>query len=479
MIKVREQAVQRLMQANMRFHDRYPTGDIQSRLSTDAWQAYQLVAWSFFSLIQQPLLMIGGTLYLWTLSPIMALFIVPIGPLLLVAHRLFQGSLYQRAKTVKEMDATLNQYSLETLTGIGQVKAMQLESTISDQYGGLLRRLARLQRREWLSQVGFGWLTDWLANIPFIGIVAVGGIWALAGHFETGTLIAAVQLMNYIIGPFSSVARSWGEVQTGKAALNRIHLMTSAPSEAGIDGISEHLAESSAVAPAVPSQLAPTIRVEDLMFSYSGEGSTLRGLSLTLASGEMTAIMGPNGGGKTTFIKLLLGFYKPDGGHMFWDEREWSEWGVSWIRSHIVYVPQDPFLIGASVADNLRLAKLNSTNDELAAVLDQVGLPHDEEFLQRQPGDRGVQFSGGQRLRLSMARALLRDAPFWILDEPTAALDPDGVDSVVQLIRHLSGPRTLMVVTHTAQVQAVADHVVFIDGGRAFDLAGAVENAPS
>ena len=458
MMVVRRRAIARLLRATMRFHDQHTTGDLSDRLANDVWSAYQLTAWDLSALISNPLLMLASTVYLWTLSPTLALIILPIGPLLLVAQRLFKHALYTRSMAVQATAAELNQATVETLQGVVQIKAFQLESGMEARYRAVVTRLLDVHRRDYVVQGVFAGVTGWVGAIPFLAIVVVGGNLVWRGVFELGTLMAAIQLMNRIVGPFSLIADHLGHVQRGTAALDRIQGVMSAPVEGD--------PTTSRPDPARAAQVvgAPCIRCSDLQFRYGGQ-LVLRKLSIRLEAGCMTALMGPNGGGKTTLTKLLLGLYPPDSGEMTWDGESFEALGMAWIRSHTVYVPQDHFFVVGSVADNLRLIAPDASNPAVQQVLERVQLPHDAYFMARPVGEGGRELSGGQRLRLSLARALLRDAPLWILDEPTAALDPDGIQSVAQLMRDLADRRTVVVVTHSREVAQLADRIWVVEGG--------------
>jgi len=200
--------------------------------------------------------------------------------------------------------------------------------------------------------------------------------------------------MNNVVSPFGNLAAAWRGIQTGRASLDRLGELLDAPAE-DLGAASEPWA----------SAPAPALSLRDVHFGYSAEQPVLHGLSGDLPGGALTAIVGPNGSGKSTLAKLLLRFYAPDAGAITWDGRPLREIPVGHLRSQIAYLPQEPFLIDASVADNLRLGAPGATEADLARVLSQAGLPADGGFLGLEVGERGKRLSGGQRLRLSLATA--------------------------------------------------------------------------
>ncbi len=163
--------------------------------------------------------------------------------------------------------------------------------------------------------------------------------------------------------------------------------------------------------------------------------------------------------------KLLLALYPPQAGEIMWDGRPQGEVPLALWRARIAYLPQEAFLIDASVADNLRLGAPGAAESDLRAALARVGLPADPGFLAMHAGERGKRLSGGQRLRLGLARALLSDARLWILDEPSAALDPEATATLRRTLRGLQGTHTVIVISHSRDLIAGADRVVRVADG--------------
>lgn len=451
---VRRRTVHGLLFTTMSFHDQYLVGDLASRLSRDIGVVATMIATDFFTVVINPILIVASATYLWTMSPTLAVVILPVGPVLLIAQRLWKQPIYDRAMAVRVQDGCANHSALEMLRGITQVKAFQVESSMADRYRSGVQALHAALRSWYGAEAQLTGVTNGFGAIPFLAVVVVGGNFVAGGRLELGTLVAAIQLMNRMVRPFSSISQSVSNIQSGRAAVERIQAVATAPIEV-FDG---------APAQARASHQPPRIVCQDLWFGYGGT-PVLRGLSLSADAGALTALMGPNGGGKTTLTKLWLGFYPPERGQMTWDAHRWDTLGTAWIRAHTTYVPQEVFLIQGTVADNLELALPGADRSALRQVLNRVQLPSDDGFLDRAVGDAGRELSGGQRLRLAIARALLRDRPFWILDEPTAALDPDGIGAVAQLIRDLAGQRTVVVITHSQELAGMADRVWMVENG--------------
>ncbi|MEV0408288.1 thiol reductant ABC exporter subunit CydD [Actinoallomurus sp. NPDC050550] len=217
----------------------------------------------------------------------------------------------------------------------------------------------------------------------------------------------------------------------------------------------------------VPDPALATIRLEDVTVAYEGrEAPALDGLSLVVRPGETVALAGPSGSGKSTLLAVLLGFVRPDTGRVLVDGADLGEFDPDAWRSRAAWVPQRPYLFAGTVADNIRLGRPEASDEEVRrAARDAFA----EEFIDALPqgfatslGERGTGLSAGQRRRIALARAFLRDAPLLLLDEPTAGLDTESEAAVVKAVRRLAAGRTVVLVAHRPALAALADRVVHV-----------------
>jgi len=221
------------------------------------------------------------------------------------------------------------------------------------------------------------------------------------------------------------------------------------------------------------------VEFSDVHFSYVKGQPVLRGVSFKLPAGTFAALVGATGAGKTTIARLLLRFVDPDAGSILVGETPLVDLDPEAWRARVAWVPQAPHLFHGTVADNLRLARPGATSAELAAALEAAQAAAFVSDLPDGPdtpiGEGGIRLSGGERQRLAIARALLRDAPLLVLDEPTAHLDRDSEAAVAATIERLAGPRTVLVITHRLTLAETADRVAVLDGGRLVELGTADE----
>jgi ABC-type multidrug transport system fused ATPase/permease subunit len=285
--------------------------------------------------------------------------------------------------------------------------------------------------------------------------------WATtAGQLAPGALVSVLLLAGEAFRPVRELSGLFHQGQTGVAAAT---------------GIFALLAERPTVTDPPQPRTLPRrpheLRLERVSFSYApGTRPALRDVSLTVRAGETVALVGPSGAGKTTLLHLLLRLFDPTSGQVLLDGVDLREFALEDLRARFAYVGQDTFLFCGTVAENLRLARPDASRSELKAALAAANA---EEFVRALPagldtviGERGLRLSGGERQRIAIARALLKDAPVLLLDEPTSNIDGESEASIQEALRRLARGRTTVVVAHRLSTVVEADRIVVLDEGR-------------
>jgi ATP-binding cassette subfamily B protein len=252
-------------------------------------------------------------------------------------------------------------------------------------------------------------------------------------------------------------------LQSGRAAGERVFEIMDAARE-------NYGAPAAAVGSSRPNRVAGRVEYQDVSFEYRDSLPVLHGITFTAAPGETVALVGPTGAGKSTVLNLLTRFYETDKGSILLDDHPIESLSKEWLRDHTGYVTQESFLFNTSLRDNLRLAKPDATDDEIWAALDNANaspfvrdLP---EMLDTVAGERGVRFSGGEKQRLSIARALLKNPPLLLLDEATSALDNETERLVQQALENLRSDRTSFVIAHRLSTVRKADLICVLQDGK-------------
>jgi ABC-type multidrug transport system fused ATPase/permease subunit len=294
--------------------------------------------------------------------------------------------------------------------------------------------------------------------LPFLITFGFGGYLAINGHLTFGNLMAFVVMLNFVANPLSSLPRSIASISEASGAAQRMYQLLDQDTER-TDG--QNLA--------LDEQVSTVIRTEHVDFAYDEE-SVLEDVSLSVHRGQTVAIVGPSGGGKSTMLKLLLGFYPVEEGRLYLFEQDLNRWSLPSAREQMAFVAQDTYLFPVSIAENIACGKPGATQEEIERAARMANI---HEYIISLPegystlvGERGVRLSGGQRQRLSLARAILKDAPILLLDEPTSALDTESEAMVQEALERFMAGRTTIVIAHRLSTIRNADWVLVLEGGR-------------
>lgn len=290
-----------------------------------------------------------------------------------------------------------------------------------------------------------------------VALVAVSiGLRLVGGEMDLQTALLVLILAPEAYLPLRQVGVHFHASTEGLAAAERVFEVLETP------------APPSGTRTDVPDLARATIRLEGVTVAYEGrEAPALDRFSLTIHPGETVALTGPSGAGKSTILAVLLGFVRPDAGRVLVDWQDLAEFDLDAWRSHIAWVPQRPYLFTGTVADNIRLGRPDATDEEVRLAARAACA---EEFIDALPqgfdtplGECGAGLSAGQRQRIALARAFLRDAPLLLLDEPTSNLDLESETAVVEAVRRLAAGRTVVLVAHRPALTALADRVVRVE----------------
>jgi ABC-type multidrug transport system fused ATPase/permease subunit len=276
------------------------------------------------------------------------------------------------------------------------------------------------------------------------------------GRLPGGTRLLARAYLAFVYGPLSGIANTTGTIQQALASGRRVREMFALATE--VD-------DGSAPSP----RLTGHIEFRDVTFGYESR-AVLHGVSLTARRGELLALVGPSGSGKTTLVSLIPRFYDPSAGRILVDGEDSSRYRLRTLREQVAIVQQEVIVLAGSVRDNLRYGRLDATDEEIERA---ARAAHAHDFILRldqgydtELAEAGIGLSGGEKQRLSIARAFLKDAPILILDEPTAALDTLSEELVFQAVEQLRQGRTTFVIAHRLSTVRAADRILVLDQGR-------------
>lgn len=441
------------------------TGELTSRLTSDTSVLQTVLSTNLSEFARQTLFLIGGIVLLTLTHPALTATTLSVVPVVVAAAFLFGRMLRRASLGVQDRIAEATGTADEAFAQIRTVQSFTAEPEETRKYDAHLRDVVDAAvRRAGVRGVFFGVLTFF----GFGGVVAVlweGGRLVLAGQLTPGALVSFLLYALYVAGAVASLASLFGAYQEAAGAATRIFdLLDTAPT-----------IRDAPQARALPRPDRGEVALEDVRFRYAPDlPDALDGVSLRIGHGEIVALVGPSGAGKTTVASLLPRFWDVTGGRITFDGIDIRELRLHELRAAIGIVPQEPTLFSGTVRDNIAYAlAAQGVPVTDAAVEGAARAANAHDFIARLPdgyatrvGERGVKLSGGQRQRLAIARVFLKDPTLVILDEATSSLDSESERAVEAAMEELLRGRSTLIIAHRLSTVLRADRVVVIDRGR-------------
>ncbi len=438
--------------------DNRATGDVMTRLVEDVTSVERVlidgIEQGTVAVLQ--ILIISGLMVLY--SPLLTAS--ALAPVPFLAAGALAYTLTARARYRKQRRAVshLNSILHDNIAGIRQIKTYtseEREHARFDKASNGVREATLTVMRTWaLYQPGM----EFISSCGILIVAGVGTTQVLDGKMEIGALVAFFVLTRFLYEPIGKLHQLNQIFQSGRAAGDRVFEIMDAVAEAD-DG-------KKATCPPIQGHVV----YSDVSFSYESTMPVLHGVGLDAPAGSMIALVGPTGAGKSTIVNLLVRFYEFTGGSITIDGVPLCEMPRRHLRENVAVVTQESFLFNGTTAENLRIGKPDATEDE---IWDALRAANAEEFIRRLPkglhsqlGERGVKLSVGEKQRLSIARALLKNPPILILDEATASVDTATERLIQEALDHLMENRTSFVIAHRLSTVRHADQILVLERGR-------------
>jgi subfamily B ATP-binding cassette protein MsbA len=460
MIDMKRDVCAKLLALPLRFHQDRRRGDVLTRTMQDVGGAHGALSLFFGELVRQVVMIAVGVPLLFFISWQLAIASLGIGPLLIGVIWLFGRRIRVSAKLRQEKYADVTQRLLEILSGIKVIKAFRAESVEDRAFRRETRRLFARSMQVARYRVFARSLVEMLNNAMGIAMLILGTLLVVRGRFglTVGDVAAFATVLGTTYKPVKGLAKDWVKLMDAQPATERFYEVMDTPVDVrdAPDAIRV-------------GALRDGVTLSDVTFSY-GREPVLSHVSFEARRGEVVAIVGRTGAGKTTLIDLLLRFYDPDLGSIAYDGVDLRGVERDSLLAQISVVGQEPFLFDASIRENLRYGRPDASEEQILAA---ARAAHVDEFVRQLPqgydtevGAMGVRLSGGQRQRITIARAILRDPSILIFDEATSSLDSkseryvqDAIDSL------LGGRRTVFMIAHRLSTLRHADKIVVLENG--------------
>ncbi len=442
------------------FDDR-STGDIMTRILEDVTSVERMlidgiengvVALLQVVVVLAVLLYYDVTLALLALAPM---------PFLVAGALTYTLTAHQRYRQQRVASSAMNSLLHDNLAGIRQIKTYvreEEEHTRFNRVSDQLRRATLVVMRAWAL---YNPSMSFFASCGLVLVLGFGAAAALRGDLEVGALAAFLILVNFLYEPIAKLHQLNQLIQSGRAAGERVFEILDTPEEPG------RLGEEDA---GDAIEVSGDVRFQNIGFSYSEEVPVLHGISLHAHPGETVALVGATGAGKSSLVSLLTRFYEFDSGEILIDGTPLRDHSKSTLRRAVGIVTQESFLFNGTIRDNLRIGKSSATDEEMKAALQAANawqfVERMEKRLDAIVGERGVKLSVGEKQRVSIARALLKDPPILILDEATASVDTETERLIQEALDRLMHQRTSFVIAHRLSTVRHADQILVMERGR-------------
>ncbi len=404
--------------------------------------------------------LVVGIAIMFSLSPPLALAAGIVPPLVGGAASVLTRPFRPAARRVQEKLAELNERLQENLTGMHEVVAFGQEQAQAMRLTTTLRELLRLRMRVGLMDTALQTGQGLFSIVVTLVIFGYGGYLVVQDQTTLGTIVAMRALFMHVLRPAEQLFGLVSSLQKTLASADRVY--------AFLDQTPQVRERAWARAPRQDG--AGSVVFENVSFAYHAHRPVLRDVSFVTHPGELVALVGPSGAGKSTLASLIARFYDPTEGRVLLDGMDVRDLTLSGLRGQVATVFQDTFLFATTIRQNIAFGREGASEDELMGALRAA---HAWEFIERLPegmdtmvGERGVQLSEGQKQRLAIARALLRDPRILILDEPTSALDARSEHLLQSALDNLMAGRTTFVIAHRLATVQRADRILVLDEGR-------------
>lgn len=459
LVDLRVKVFDRLQRLAHSFYSEAKVGDVMTRLSGDVGMVQMVMSQLVSSWLHVVLSTITAVGVLLALSPMLALISALIVPFFAVSYFVFRARLQQVSMELGKLSGEVTTFLQENLSAYSVIRAFGMEKRVGAAYHSRLISLLKATMRMNITSTLLQTSTRFVMTLSQLTILGVGGYLIIDGQISLGDLMAFTLIVPTLFLPVAALSGLGQLVESATGSLQRVEELLNEP-------LTIYDKPDAAVLPRLSSE----IRLEGVTFGYSSDRIVLEDLSFTIPAGAHVAIVGPSGSGKSTIANLLLRFWDPQQGHILFDGHDLRDVTIASLRGQAAIVFQDTFVFDTTLRENIALSRPDATDVEIAAASGGAQL---DSYVASLPagydtvlGERGVRMSGGQRQRLAIARALLRNPSILILDEATSALDAGTEKEILDTLSGFTKGRTTISITHRLSMAAIADRIYVLEGGK-------------
>ncbi len=460
--QMRSDMFNHLQKLSYKFYDDNETGKIMTRMTNDLWEISELAHHGPENVLISSISIVLSFTYLMFINPWLTLIIFACVPFLMIISRLLRKRMKEAFTETRKATGEINASIESSITGIRVTKAYTNAQAESDKFEVGNQKFVKCRKKAYKSMGIFHSSTTFVTDVFNVIVLIAGGIFLYNGDIGLGDYTAFIVSVNLFIGPVNTLIGFMEQYQNGVTGFKRfLEIMDTEP-EKDAEGATDI------------ENVKGEIKFENVSYGYEGDKDVLHNLSLDIKAGQIYALVGPSGGGKTTICHLIPNFYEIEKGNIYIDGRKIQDITKESLRKSVGIVQQDVYLFNSSIRDNILYGRPDATEEEVIEASKRANI-HDyvmtlEKGYDTVIGERGVKLSGGQKQRLSIARVFLKNPPILILDEATSALDNTTEILIQESLNELCKGRTTIVVAHRLSTIKNANQIAVISGGQVTEL---------
>jgi ATP-binding cassette, subfamily B, bacterial len=458
---------ERLQRRSLRFHSRYLAGDLVRRVTRDSGCAKSLLIDICLPAQTAIVTLIAMFVVMVQMDTLLTAVAMLSAPAIVFVQKQYYRPMQHYLHEQQQREGALLADAEQSLTAVPMLQAFRAERQRVDSFRRSANETLKAYFRSLVAQLKYRSIVGGAGATGRAAVMIVGGYKVLSGELSIGDLIVFLSYVGMLYEPVDTLAGITTGLANAHASAQRVFELIDADDAAVVDtGQHNHqYAER---------KWSGAVEFENVGFSYDGKSQVLVDVCLSVLPGQLVAIVGPTGAGKTTLMSLLLRFFDPHSGRVLLDGIDLKQIPLNTLRDSVSILLQDSFLLPVSVAENIAYGRPSA---DMVAIESAAKAAGAHEFISRLPagyetviGERGSTLSGGERQRIAIARAFLKDSRLLVLDEPTSALDPYNEAAVVEAIRALTRDRTCFVIAHRLSTIKRADQIVVLDKGRVIEV---------